>query len=201
MKTLAAAAFFIGAMAAPALAVDKRYPDWPCRQLKVPVLTPAAMWSGPPVDTVGDAWEQAPGTAELVARLAARRTPIAEAEQAIAGYLTGTAAEKQEKARLLFAGLLDTLNAQRTQVMNGLERASRKQKDFAQTIRDDIEKLRERQDDKTADAAQVDDLARRVEWETRIFEDRRKTMTFACEAPISIEQRLFELARAIQAAL
>ncbi len=38
----------------------------------------------------------------------------------------------------------------------------------------------------------------RIEWETRLFEDRRKTTTFACEVPIEIEQRLFALSRAIQ---
>jgi hypothetical protein len=138
---------------------------------------------------------------ELVARLSARRTPMAEAEKAISEFLTGAEAEKQEKAKLLFAGLADTLNAQRTSVMEGLERASRKEKDFAQVIREDLDTLRARQDDKTADPSQVEDLARRVEWETRIFEDRRKTMTFACEAPIAIEQRLFALARAIQSNL
>ena len=56
--------------------------------------------------------------------------------------MTGTAEEKQEKAKLLFAGLLDTLNTQRTQVMNGLERAYRKQKQVAETLRDEIDKLR-----------------------------------------------------------
>ena len=135
-RTLAivAALTYFGSLT-PCRALDKRYPDWPCRQLKVPFLSPAAIWTGPPIDTVGNAWEEAPGLPDLVARLAARRTPMAEAEKEIANYLTGTAEEKQEKAKLLFAGLLETLNTQRTQVMNGLERAYRKQKQFAETIR------------------------------------------------------------------
>ncbi len=197
---LAAALLCLSSAWAPGWALDKRYPDWPCRQLKVPELSPAAIWSGPPIGDVGNAWEQAPGVPELVARLAARRTPIADAEKDIAAYITGTLAEKQEKAKLLFAGLLDTLNIQRTQVMNGLERAFRKQKQFAETIRDDTFKLREVQD-AGQDQAKVDELGRRIEWETRIFEDRRKTMSFACEVPIEIEQRLFALSRAIQNAL
>ncbi len=132
--------------AAPGLALDKRYPDWPCKQLKVPVLSPAAIWAGPPIDTVGNAWEEAPGLPDLVARLAARRTPMAEAEKEIAKYLTGTAEEKQEKAKLLFAGLLETLNSQRTQVMNGLERAYRKQKQFAVSIREEADKVSQLQE-------------------------------------------------------
>ena len=186
---------------APVSAADKRYPDWPCRQLKVPVLSPAAMWTGPSIEGVGNAWEEAPGLPELVAHLAARRTPMAEAEKAIADYLTGTPAEKQEKAKLLFAGLLETLNGERTQVMNGLERASRKQKGVAESIREVAAKFRELQDAPNPDQAQIEDLGRQIEWRTRIFDERRKTMNFACEVPIEIEQRLFGLARAIQGAL
>ena len=197
---IAAAFTFFGSVT-PCWPLDKRYPDWPCKQLKVPVLSAAAMWAGPPIDNVGNAWEQAPGLPELVARLAARRTPMAEAEKEIANYLTGTAEEKQEKAKLLFAGLLETLNTQRTQVMNGLERANRRQKEFAETIRDEVEKIGRLQDSPTPDQPQIEELGRQIEWGTRIFEDRRKTMSFACEVPVEIEQRLFALSRAIQGAL
>ncbi len=198
---IGAALACLGSVWSPARALDKRYPDWPCRQLKVPVLSSAAIWAGPPIDKVGNAWEEAPGLRELVGRLAARRTPMAEAEKEIAAYLTGTPEEKQEKAKLLFAGLLETLNTQRTQVMNGLERAYRKQKEFAETIRKETEKIRQLQDLATPDQAQVEELGRQIEWETRIFEDRRKTMSFACEVPVEIEQRLFALSRAIQNSL
>jgi len=196
-----AAAFILSCSLTPCRALDKRYPDWPCRQLKVPVLSPAAMWAGPSIDGVGDAWEQTPGLPDLVARLSARRTPMAQAEKDIADYLTGTPAEKQEKAKLLFAGLLETLNTQRTEIMNGLERAYRKQKQFAESIRAETDKLRQLQDTPSSDQAQIDELARQIEWGTRIFEDRRKTMSFACEVPTEIEQRLFALSRAIQGAL
>ena len=37
-----------------------------------------------------------------------------------------------------------------------------------------------------------------IDWDTRIFEERRKTISYACEVPVLIEQRLFALARAIQ---
>ena len=198
---IAAALICAGSAWSPGWALDKRYPDWPCRQLKVPVLSASAIWAGPSIDHVGNAWEQAPGLPELVARLAARRTPMAEAEKEIAEYLTGTPQEKQEKAKLLFAGLLETLNTQRTQIMNGLERAYRKQKQFAETIREETEKLRQLQDSAGPDQAKIEELARQIEWETRIFEDRRKTTSFACEVPIEIEQRLFALSRAIQGAL
>ena len=87
------------------LAADPRFPDWPCNQIKVPEIPVAAVWTGPSIDDVGNAWEEG-------------------------------------------ATLTD-----------------------------------------------------RVEWDTRIFEERRKTMNFVCEVPVLIEHRLFALARAIQQSL
>ncbi len=133
------------------------------------------------------------------AKLAARKTPMEEAEKDIAAFVTGAPEERKKKADLLFMGLFDALNAQRFQVMNGIERAYRKQKEFADKIRSDTEKLRELQDANAA-GAQIQEQVTQVQWETRIFDDRRKTLTFACEVPVEIDQRIFALARAIQKA-
>ncbi|MGO9485304.1 MAG: hypothetical protein ACLPX9_12070 [Rhodomicrobium sp.] len=184
---------------APAAAVDSRNPDWPCRQVKVPELSVAAIWPEPIPEMTADAASQVPGLNDLVAQLAARKTPMEEAEKEIAAFVTGAPEERKKKAGLLFMGLFDALNAQRFQVMNGIERAYRKQKEFAEKIRSDTEKLRERQD-ANADSAQIKELVGQVQWETRIFDDRRKTLSYACEVPVEIDQRIFALARAIQKA-
>jgi hypothetical protein len=94
--------------------------------------------------------------------------------------------------------LLATLNQERSQVMNGLERFSRQQAAFADRIRLEIAELRELQDAPGQDQSKRDELANRIDWDTRIFEERRKTISYACEVPVLIEQRLFALARAIQ---
>jgi hypothetical protein len=60
-----------------ALAADPRFPDWPCNQVKVPEISVAAVWAGPAIDDVSNAWEEDAATKDLVARLAARRTPHA----------------------------------------------------------------------------------------------------------------------------
>ena len=190
-------------LAAPGMAhaADPRFPDWPCNQIKVPELSVAAVWTGPSIDGVGSAWEENTTTRDLVARLAARRTPLDDAQKAIAGFLTGTEAERQQKAKLIFAGLFKTLDRERSDVMRGIERYTRKQRDFAGQIRATILDLRDRQDRPDRDQGKVDELAARVEWDTRVFEERRKTIGFVCEVPVLIEQRLFALARAIQQSL
>jgi hypothetical protein len=181
-----------------AFALDPRYPDWPCQQLKVPGIALANVWTGPPIE-IGDAAKPTDEKqSELASRLAARRTPIEDARKLIADYLVGTSAEKQEKAKTLFAALYSRLNAQRDEVMNGIERFSRKQKVAADDIREQAQKLREMQDKPNADQAQTEDLASRLTWQTRIFEDRRKSTSYVCDVPVLIEKRLYDLGKAIQ---
>ncbi|MDB5609723.1 MAG: uncharacterized protein JWP25_6623 [Bradyrhizobium sp.] len=181
-----------------AVALDPRYPDWPCQQLKVPEISIASVWAGPSIEATDTAKSTDPKEAEIVARLAARRTPMEDARKLIADYVVGTNAEKQEKAKTLFAALYSTLNAQRDEVMSGIERFSRKQKAMAEEIRGETQKIREMQDKPNSDQAQNDELANRLSWQTRIFEDRRKSTSYVCDVPVLIEKRLFDLGSAIQ---
>jgi hypothetical protein len=196
-----AAVALIACLAPPAFALDPRYPDWPCQQLKVPGISIASVWTGPAIEAIDTTKPADPKQAELVSRLAARRTPIEEARKLIAEFMVGTREEKAEKGKRLFAALYATLNAQRDQVMNGIERFSRKQKAMAEEIREQTRKMRELQDKPDADPAQSDQLASQLTWQTRIFDDRRKSTSYVCDVPVLIEKRLFDLAEAIQSEL
>jgi hypothetical protein len=178
-------------------AADPRYPDWPCTQAKVPEISIAAVWAGPPLDDVAGKWKNDAKVSALVARLAARRTPLEEAQKAITEYLNG-AADKTGTGKLLFAGLFDSLNAQRSQVLNGLERVTRKQREAADKIRSDTLALQALQGETPPDQAKIDELGNQLVWQTRIFEDRRNVIKFVCEVPTAIDQRLFALGRTIQ---
>ncbi len=178
-------------------AADPRYPDWPCAQAKVPEISLAAVWAGPPLDDVSGKWKDDAKVSALVAKLAARRTTLEEAQKAITEYLNG-AADKTGSGKLLFAGLFDSLNAQRSQVLSGLERVTRKQREAADQIRSDTLALQALQSETPPDQAKIDDLGNQLVWQTRIFEDRRNVIKFVCEVPTAIDQRLFALARTIQ---
>jgi hypothetical protein len=180
------------------LAADPRYPDWPCMQAKVPEISIAAVWAGPPLDDVQDKWKDDAAINALVTKLAARRTPLEEAQKTIADFLSGAAADKTTKGRLLFAGLFDALNAQRASVMSGIERVTRKQRDAVDKIRSDTIALQESQSASAPDQQKIDELGNQLTWETRIFEDRRRVVKFVCEVPTAIDQRLFALGREIQ---
>jgi len=197
MRSTTIALLFVASTSA-CLAADPRYPDWPCAQAKVPEISVAAVWAGPSLDDVAGKWKDDAKVSALVAKLAARRTPLEEAQKDVADFLTGSAEEKTMKGKLLFSGLFDTLNAQRTSVMNGLERVMRKQRDAVEKIKADTVALQEMQSAASPDQAKVDELGNQLNWETRIFEDRRRVVKFVCEVPTTIDQRLFALGREIQ---
>ena len=182
----------------PGHAADPRYPDWPCVQAKVPEVSLAAVWAGPPLDDVADKWKADAKVGALLPRLAARRTPLDEAQKLIAEFLAGAAEKKADMGKLLFAGLFDTLNAERTSVMNGLERITRKQREAAEKIRADGRAQQALQDATPPDQAKIEELGNQLVWATRIFEDRRRVIQFVCEVPTAIDQRLFALGRMIQ---
>jgi hypothetical protein len=179
-------------------AADPRYPDWPCAQAKVPEISLAAVWDGPDLGDAAARWKDDARISALVPRLAARRTQLDEAEKAITEFLSNSTLPKNDAGKLLFAGLFETLNAQRASVMNGLERVTRKQREAAEKIRDDTLALQALHDATPPDQAKLEELGNQLIWETRIFEDRRRVIRFVCEVPTAIDQRLFALGRVIQ---
>ncbi len=198
LRVAVIAALALAASTGASLAADPRYPDWPCTQAKVPDVSLAAVWAGPPLDDVQSKWKDDAKVSALVARLSARKTPLEDAEKAAREFLASSAADKAANAKLLFAGLFDTLNAQRASVMSGLERVTRKQREEADKIRADTLELQALQGATPRDETKVDGLSNQLIWETRIFEDRRKVVRFVCEVPTTIDQRLFALGRVIQ---
>jgi hypothetical protein len=192
------ALFAMAALTELCLAADPRYPDWPCAQAKVPEISLAAVWAGPPLGDAGEKWKSDPKVSVVVEKVAARKTPLDDAQKAIVEFLSAPGTYKIEMGKLLFAGLFEQLNAERSSVMGGLERVTRKQRQSADKIRADTLALQALQDATPPDQPKIDELSNQLVWETRIFEDRRRVVKFVCDVPTTIDQRLFALGRTIQ---
>jgi hypothetical protein len=192
------ALLFVTASGEFSLAADPRYPDWPCTQAKVPEISLAAVWAGPPLDDVKNKWKDDARVSALVPKLAARRTSLEDAQKAITEFVAGSAADKATAGKLLFTGLFDTLNAQRSSVLNGLERITRKQRAAAEKIQADAVAMQAMQSASPPDQTKIEELGNQLVWQTRIFEDRQRVAKFVCEVPTAIDQRLFALSRVIQ---
>jgi len=192
------ALLFVTASGEFSLAADPRYPDWPCTQAKVPEISLAAVWAGPPLDDVKNKWKDDARVSALVPKLAARRTSLEDAQKAITEFVAGSAADKATAGKLLFTGLFDTLNAQRSSVLSGLERITRKQRAAAEKIQADAVAMQAMQSASPPDQTKIEELGNQLVWQTRIFEDRQRVVKFVCEVPTAIDQRLFALSRVIQ---
>jgi hypothetical protein len=187
--------------AADAAPPGPRDPDWPCQQIKVPRLSLAAIWSGPPLNEHQKDWRQDQQLADLVHELAQRRVPVEQAQDRVREFAQQAGEQRQARLLALLAGLFSVLDDERGAVMVGLDRFGVRQKELATAIRDDNEKLRMMQADPSADASEVNRMVQQVTWDAEVFRDRRQALSYACDVPGKIEQRLFALARIIQESL
>ena len=117
------------------------------------------------------------------------------------GFDDGGFCERRNVALNIGAQPVDRCSGDDTRVAIGIERFSRRQKNFADKIRAETRDIRALQDAPNPDQAKIEELANVINWDTRIFEDQRRTITYVCEVPVAIERRLGALARAIQQAL
>jgi hypothetical protein len=101
----------------------------------------------------------------------------------------------------VFAGVFDELNRQREEVIGGLARIAHRQAEFANEIRIENHDFLDLRDKPDGDPAKLKELGDKLDWDTRIFEDRSRSISYACEVPVLIEQRIFAIARMIEAKL
>ncbi|MEF3366576.1 hypothetical protein V3H18_08530 [Methylocystis sp. 9N] len=194
-----AVAFLLLAVAGGAQA--QQQPDWPCKQVRVPDLAVAGVWSGPPLDAALKAWRDDPAIADLVARLAPRRTPLDEAERLIADFAKAAGDRRKERLTILLAGVYERMDGERRDVVNGLDRFGRRLKEMAEKTREATQALRDAQDAKPMDAEAVKKAGETLQWRLRLFDEQRRMIFYVCESPALIEQRFGALARAIIAAM
>lgn len=175
--------------------------DWPCVQRKVPQISLPAVWTMEPPGEAAAKLKDTKEVNDFVSYLAARRVPLVEAEKAIGEFAAKSGPDKPAKLGAVFLALFDKLNSERSDVMAGIERYGRKQIQLADNLRKEQELLAAKRADAKADPGEVQDLNDKLNWDIRIFEERRKSLTYVCEVPVIIEQRLFDLAKTIQAQL
>ena len=108
LKSTIGALFAVAASTQICAAADPRYPDWPCAQAKVPEISLAQVWAGPPLDDAANKWKDDPKISALVAKLAVRKTPLEDAQKAVTDFLSAPGTDKATAGKMIFAGLFDT---------------------------------------------------------------------------------------------
>lgn len=178
------------------------YPDWPCAQRKVVTLTSVQIWDGPPTEEI-KGWKDDKQIKELTPILVSRRVPLKEAEKAIKTFADSqTADQRDEKLTLLFASVLSSINRDRKFVLGRIETSQKRQKKSALQIEGEGKDLAQTQSGevrliipgKPTSAGEG-----QYNWNARIFREREEALTMACEIPVLIEQRAYEIAKLIRA--
>lgn len=200
-----------GAAALPAgtaLAQPRQDPDWPCVQRKVETLSPGQFWTGPDLAAAGD-WGSDNKAAALAQKIASRRTDLTQVDPLLdefAGQFGTDKAAKDQALTRVYAGVFEVINGERGKVMNGIARYAQGQRRMAERIRDEADKISQTKDAPgQSDATELPKDQSQAEtqfaWDRRIFQERSQSLTYVCEVPQLLEQRLGEIARKIQTKL
>jgi hypothetical protein len=180
----------------PAMAQEAT--DWPCVQRLVPRLEGGQMWAGPPLATVAG---RAPSPA--VEALAERLADPDLAAEAVAAEVAAFArsvplAERGAALGALFARALEALNAERGELIQGIERYARRQRQLADQIAAKTRELEALRATAGADGGRVAELQASRDWDLRVHTDRQRALRLVCDQPVLLERRAFALARIVQ---
>ncbi len=186
-------ALFVSAAAAAAQAAGRPAvdPDWPCQQPKVAAFPLASVWDGPAIDTT--ATSDDPEITGIAAAMSRRRVPIGDVQAALAKL--AAAPDARDRIRLAFAIAFADLVRQRTQVIDGLDRFGRQQIAMAAGIRAENETAHKAE---TPGLATSDPALQKLQWDLRLYDERRRTISYVCEAPQAIEARIGALVKLVR---
>lgn len=175
-------------------------PDWPCVQRKVPVISAGQIWDGPSIDGIKDF---DPSIRDLTEILESRRISVDDADKAIKEYAASIPeAERDQKLTQLFAAFLNEINTDRQFVMGRVEDFQKRQKARAAELEREGQNLAEKgmaaTDELLPTETKLSPEQQEYNWNARIFQERQQNLTMACEIPVLIEQRAYEISRLIR---
>jgi hypothetical protein len=199
-----AAAVLVGSLmlAAPSrAATTEPGSTWPCMQRKVVELSLNSIWQRGDLADSARQLANDPAVQLLAQKLAARRTPIEEADADIKAFAREAGANHDGMLQGLFLALFERMKGERSEVMAGIERYGRHQIDLAAKVKAEQQELDRMRSDPKADQTKLASANDQHVWNLRVFDERQKSLSFVCEVPTIIERRLFSLARLIQGEL
>ncbi len=192
------AAVLVIGWAAPTLAADFSDPTWPCIQRKVETLSPALMWPEPLPETAPEGDLRA-AAHDLAQTLALRRVDLDSAAASVGDFAD---AHGRDPALMgaVFAETFESLSHRRSRIIKGIGEFAASQAALSERIdaaRAQMDSLMAADD---PDYDRIDALEEQIDWDSRIFNDRQRTITYLCETPTLLEKRLYGLAQILHSA-
>ncbi|MFV8836611.1 hypothetical protein ACNSTU_16745 [Aquisalimonas sp. APHAB1-3] len=175
-------------------------PDWPCVQRLIPELSWGTLWAGPSPDELERDWWDDEEAARVVRYATARGTSDQEALERVRAFLEEVDSDNEKRLTLLFAGLFQEVNRERTRTINAVRRYARGQVERLDAISELVDTLEELRAEE-ADPERIQRVEDELFWERRLFEQRQDSLQALCDKPYLLEERLSRLVREIQTRL
>lgn len=172
-------------------------PDWPCVQRLIPELSWGTLWSGPSPETLEQAWWDDAAVGRVVRFATARRTPPADALARVREFVAENDGDER-RLTLLFAGLFERMNHERSRTIEGIRSAARAQVarlEEVSSLVDELESLRDSENARQDDITQAE---KALHWERRTFQMRQQALPALCEKPYLLEEQLGRMVRLIE---
>ncbi|WFM70542.1 hypothetical protein [Halomonas sp. CKK8] len=180
-------------------------PDWPCVQRLVPELAWGTIWTGPSPEALERSWWEDEEVGRVVRYATARETPRDEALERVRNFVSQVAsqpeAEREERLTLLFAGLFERVNRERSRVIERIRSASRGQVKRLDRLTELVDELEARRASSETSGDDIEQLRRELHWEQRTFQKRQQLLPVLCEKPALLQEELSRMVRAIRAEL
>src|SRR5262249_10003169 len=153
---------------------------------EIPEISPGMVWAGGQIDTNDQSWSTDPLVSPKVSEVSSRRKSVEEAIATIDAFAAGLKDDRTRLLTQLFTGVLQRVNAERGQIINGIKRYARKQSALANAIKDkSIEraKLAAKPSPTQDEQKQLADLDEQLTWDDRIYQERQQSLRYVCETP------------------
>lgn len=184
-------------IAVPLQAADYDDPTWPCIQRKVDELSLGLMWTHPlPEEPVADA-ETRREIDRLASKLSLRRLEVEKLRPEIESFAARHDGSPDAISRV-FGRVFNTLSTRRTRVISGIGDFSLSQIDLSKRIEAAQTEMVTEMESDTPDVDRIDTLEEQLAWDQLIYSDRQSTITYLCETPTLIEQRLYSLSQILR---
>ncbi|GGY06151.1 hypothetical protein GCM10007160_37190 [Litchfieldella qijiaojingensis] len=177
-------------------------PDWPCVQRLIPELAWGTMWTGPSPDALEQEWWEDEEVGRVVRFATARDTPREIALERVRDFVErvadGPEADRERRLTLLFAGLFERTNRERSRTIERIRSAARGQVQRLERVSELVDELEVRRTSDEASSDDIERLEKELFWERRTFQKRQQALPALCEQPYLLEEQLSRMVRAIR---
>ncbi len=178
--------------------------NWPCVQGKMKKISAAASWPGFSIKDDDTSWQSNELVKGLAKKILPRRVELAKTEKIIKAFAENQGDNRDALLEQVYAALINETNRTRSDVIGGIGRFAKRQRDLAERIKTSrrmISDLEKKDQEGTLTKEEDKVLAKfeqQLEWDIRIHEEREQSLDHVCEVPVIISQRLYAISKQLQ---